>query len=54
MKVKELIEALQELPQNAEVYYLTDGLNEITEAHQTVPGSDEMKEITGERFVYLK
>lgn len=54
MKVKELIKALSEQPQDAEVFFLTEGLIEVTAVKSASAGSDEMKEITGEDFVMLK
>lgn len=54
MTVKELKEALQEQPQDAEVYYLTDGLNEVSEVMSAKPVDEEIKEITGDKFVVLR
>ena len=56
MKVKEMIKALEEQPQDAEVYYLTDDseFNEIADAKRAIPGNDETKEIVGDVFVFLK
>ena len=57
MKVKELIKALSEQPQDAEVFFVEDGegMYEISKARTAYPGeSDELKEIAGEEFVILQ
>lgn len=55
MKVKELIKALVELPQDADVYCNTmdGGIAEVTEACIAHPGDEEMKEAVGDEFVYI-
>lgn len=56
MTVKELIEVLNELPQDAEVYYMAadGGLHDVTSAQKIVPDDEELKGIVGDEFVYLK
>lgn len=55
MKVKELIEALIERPQDAEVLYLTgdSGLYQINTVKTAIAVSDEVKEVIGDEFVVL-
>lgn len=57
MKVKELIKALQERPQDAEVFYLAGdedgGMRQISAVKVATATNDEVKEITGEEFVVL-
>lgn len=55
MKVKELIKALSERPQDAEVYYTSDGgLVEIAEVKTGIPGNEETKETVGDIIVLLE
>ena len=56
MKVKELIKALSERPQDVEVFYLgnEDGLCEIGNVSTALSGNDDAKEITGDEFVILQ
>lgn len=55
MKVKELIKALIELPQDAEVFFLPgdSGMHQINAVKTATATSDEVKEITGKEFVVL-
>lgn len=57
MKVNELIKALSEKSQDAEVFYLTGdeggGMYQITTVKTATAASDEVKEITGDEFVVL-
>lgn len=55
MNVKEMIEALRELPQDAEVYHIEaeGGLCNITRVELTVPGNEETREVIGDEFVYI-
>lgn len=56
MKVKELINALQEQPQDAEVYYMNSdgGLIQTSNVKKAVPGNDETKEVIGDEFVLIE
>lgn len=56
MKVKDLIKALSEQPQDAEVYYMTadDSLNQISDVKKAIPGNDETKEVVGDEFVLIE
>jgi hypothetical protein len=55
MKVKELIKALSEHPQDTEVFFLSGdgGMYQINAIKTATATSDEVKEITGEEFVVL-
>lgn len=55
MKVEELIKALQERPQDAEVFYLTEdsGMYQVNTVKSAAVTHDEVKKITGEEFVVL-
>lgn len=57
MKVNELIKALSEKPQDAEVFYLTGdedgGIYQVNTVKSASATSDEVKEITGSEFVVL-
>lgn len=55
MKVKDLIKALSELPQNAEVFFLSgdNGVYQINAVKTAKATSNEVKEITGKDFVVL-
>lgn len=55
MKVKELIKALSERPQDAEVFFLPsdNGMYQINAVKAATATSDEVKEITGKEFVVL-
>lgn len=55
MKVKELIKALLEKPQDAEVFYLTgdSGMYQVNTVKSAAAIHDEVKEITGDEFVVL-
>lgn len=56
MKVKELIKALSERSQDAEVFFVKngEGIYEISEVSTAYSGeSEELKEIAGEEFVVL-
>lgn len=56
MTVKELIERLNGLPQDAEVYYVSidGGLHDVSKVMHALPESDELKEIAGDEFVILE
>lgn len=56
MKVKELIEALNEQSQDAEVFFLENGngLYEISEVKSALPHDNEAKEVTGGEFIVLQ
>lgn len=56
MKVKELIKALSEHPQDAEVLASDNnqGLAEITEVKTVTNTYDELKDIVGEVFVIIR
>lgn len=56
MNVKELIKALQELPQDADVYYLTNdgGMTNVSKVKKAFPGGEEEKDIVGEVFVLIE
>lgn len=55
MKVEELIKALSEQPQDAEVFYLTgdSGMYQVNTVKSATAVSEEVKEITGKEFVVL-
>lgn len=55
MKVSELIKALSERPQDAEVFFVENGkgMYEISKV-RTAHAGDELKEITGDEFVILQ
>lgn len=55
MKVKDLIKALSEQPQDAEVFFLSgdNGMYQINAIKTATATSDEVKEITGKEFVVL-
>lgn len=55
MKVKELVKALCDKPQDAEVFYLTgdSGMYQVNTVKSAAAIHDEVKEITGEEFVVL-
>ena len=55
MKVKELIKALSEQPQDAEVFFLLsdNGMYQINAVKTATATNDEVKEITGKEFVVL-
>lgn len=55
MNVNELIKALSEKPQDAEVFCLAgdSGICQIRTVKTATAASDEVKEITGEEFVVL-
>lgn len=55
MKVKELIKALSEQPQDAEVFFLPgdNGMYQINAVKTATATSVEVKEITGDEFVVL-
>ena len=55
MKVKDLIKALSELPQDAEVFFLSgdSGMYQINTVKTATATSDEVKEITGKEFIVL-
>lgn len=55
MKVKELIKALSEQPQDAEAFFLSgdSGMYQINAVKAATATSDEVKEITGKEFVML-
>lgn len=55
MKVKELIKALSELPQDVEVYTLKpESLDEVCKVYVSYPGDEEAKEIIGDEFVIIE
>ena len=56
MKVKELIEALSEHPQDAEVCYMSSdgGMTEVGKASEAFTADDEATEILGEEFVLIE
>lgn len=56
MKVKELIEALREKPQEAEVFHNTEdgGLAEITGVKTAMDSYDDLKDVVGEEFVIVE
>lgn len=55
MKVEELIKALSEQPQDAEVFYLTgdSGMYQVNIVKSAIAESEELKVITGNEFVVL-
>lgn len=55
MKVKDLIKALSEQPQDAEVFFLSgdNGVYQINAVKTAKPTSNEVKEITGKEFIVL-
>ncbi len=55
MKVEELIKALSEQPQDAEVFYLTgdSGMYQVNTVKSAAAVSEEVKEVTGDEFVIL-
>lgn len=55
MKVEELIKALCEQPQEAEVFFLSgdNGMYQISTVKAATATNDEVKEITGKDFVVL-
>lgn len=55
MKIKELIEALMERPQDAEVFYLTgdSGMYQVNTVKSAAAVHEEVKGITGEEIVVL-
>lgn len=55
MKVEELIKALSEQPQDAEVFYLTcdSGMYQVNTVKSATATNDEVKEVTGDEFVIL-
>lgn len=55
MKVKDLIKALSEQPQDAEVFFLSgdNGMCQINAVKAATATSDEVKEITGKEFIVL-
>lgn len=56
MKVEELIKALSEQPQDAEVFYITEdtGLHDISNVMNATNNYDELKEIIGDQLVIIK
>lgn len=57
MKVSELIKALSERPQDAEVFFVVNGkgmyeISKVRTAH--AEDNDELKEITGDEFVIIQ
>jgi hypothetical protein len=56
MKVKELIEALNEQPQEAEVFYLPEdaGLHDVSSVMNATNNYDELREVVGDEFVIIK
>lgn len=56
MKVKELIKALSEKPQDAEVYFASPdgGLCDTSMTYVAIPANDETKEITTEEIVVIQ
>lgn len=56
MKVKELIKALSERPQDAEVYFATPkgGLCDISKTYVAIPANNETKEIAPEEIVVIQ
>lgn len=54
MKVKELIAALSEKPQESEVYYLTEeSIHDVSKV-STAYADGETEEITGKEFVLIR
>lgn len=56
MTVKQLIQLLNKLPHDSEVFYLTTdgGLHDVTKAMKAIPEHEEVKTITGDEFVLLE
>lgn len=56
MKVKELIKALIERPQDAEVYFATinGSLCDISKTYVAIPANDETKEIAPKEIVVIQ
>lgn len=57
MKVKELIKTLSEFPQDLEVFHMTaeeGGLSDITSIRLAEVAEDEIKELTGDKFVFIE
>lgn len=57
MKVKELIKALSERPQDAEVFFVENGKGMYEISKVRTPHAvecDELKEITGDEFVIIQ
>lgn len=56
MTVKELIEKLNEQPQDAEVFYIgrDEGLYAVEGVKEAHAIEEEAKEVTGEQFVLLE
>lgn len=56
MKVSELIKALSERPQDAEVFFVENGkgMYEISKVQTAHTADEEVKSVTGEEFVIIE
>lgn len=56
MKVKELIKALSEQPQDAEVFFVENGkgMYEISKVRTAYASDEDAKAVTGEDFVIIE